>query len=101
METQSHLGYREILRHEYAIRHEKNPAFSLRAFARQIGISVSFLSELMHDKKRLSLDKAKVICERLCLDLVAAQCFLHSVHRDLLSAHTAKDGINLNHGQEN
>ena len=46
--------YRSILRGEIANRCEKNPRYSLRAFARDIGVSSSRLSEVLNGRYGLS-----------------------------------------------
>lgn len=46
--------FRDILRRKYVERSSKNPRYSLRAFARDIGLSPSRLSEVMHGKQNLS-----------------------------------------------
>lgn len=47
-----------ILRDELGVRTQKNPAYSLRAFARDLGMSHTYLSLVMNGKKALSLKQA-------------------------------------------
>jgi len=71
-------GYRGLLFTELNFRKGKNPNFSLRSFARVLGISPSHLSHLMSGKKPLTKRQAAKISEKLNLspsekvDLLAA-----------------------------
>ncbi|WP_413578033.1 DUF4423 domain-containing protein [Bdellovibrio sp. HCB290] len=57
--------YRSILIEELRKRQRKNPSYSLRAYARDIGLSVSRLSEVLNSKAGLSDARAAVIADRL------------------------------------
>jgi uncharacterized protein (TIGR02147 family) len=57
--------YRETLKNEYEVRVRKNPRYSLRAFARFLGISQSRLSQILNYKQGLSRTRAEKIGERL------------------------------------
>lgn len=56
-----------ILRERLAIMEQKNPRFSLRAMARLLESSPSYLSELIHGKKTVSPSKAMVFAKQLQL----------------------------------
>lgn len=58
--TQGNIGntVANILKGALAERRTRNAAYSLRSFARDIGVSPSFASMLINGRKRLSLDKA-------------------------------------------
>lgn len=58
-------GFREILRQELSSRRERNPGYSQRAFARDLGIRSNRLSEVLRGKQGLSLKSASLIAERL------------------------------------
>lgn len=60
--------YREQLRNELLKRKKKNPKFSLRAWARILGLSSSFLSDILSGKKDLSIEKALQIARALKYD---------------------------------
>jgi len=62
-----HHNYRDFLRHVFQERLQKNSAYSLRAMARQLGMSPSLLSEVHNGKKNLSHGKALEVAERLSL----------------------------------
>ena len=64
MFAQTH-DYRSLLKREYEQRSEKNPLYSLRAFARDLSISPSRISEIFNQKSGLSRKAA----ERLSLTM--------------------------------
>ncbi len=64
----SRAAYLEILEKKLADRMKKNARYSLTAFARDIGLTVSSVSKLFQVKRGLSLVKAREIAERLRMD---------------------------------
>ena len=54
-----HEDYRDILREELAARTETNPQYSLRAFARDLGIGSARLSEVLNGNTGLSRPAAE------------------------------------------
>jgi uncharacterized protein (TIGR02147 family) len=60
--------FREFLRNELKVRSDRNPGFSLRAFAKFIGASPSGLSMVMGGKKPVTLDFIEKVANRLELD---------------------------------
>lgn len=61
------LDYRQFLVDELQRRQKRNPAYSLRAFSRDLGIGSSRLSEIVNGKVGLSEERAVVIAQRLQL----------------------------------
>lgn len=61
------LDYREILRERLAGRQGRNPSYSLRAYARDLGISPSRLSEILSGDHALSAAKAEGVAAHLGL----------------------------------
>jgi uncharacterized protein (TIGR02147 family) len=57
-----------VLEREYEERRRKNPSFSLRAFAQQLGVNVSTLSRLMRGKRGASPELIREIAERMSFD---------------------------------
>ena len=53
-------SYQSTLRRILKERQQRNKRYSLRAYARDLGISASFLSDIMKSKENLSPDKAKL-----------------------------------------
>jgi uncharacterized protein (TIGR02147 family) len=62
------LVLQQLLRDEYAILRRRNPAYSLRAFAKKTGLSSAALSEILNGKRRASIKIASRIADRLGLD---------------------------------
>jgi uncharacterized protein (TIGR02147 family) len=57
--------YRALLRHELESRCERNPRYSLRSFARDLGVTSSRLSEVLRGRYGLSRDSATQMAKRL------------------------------------
>lgn len=58
----------ELLRFEFSSRSEKNPQFSLRSFAKFLGVSHTLLSLVINEKRKPSKNFLDKISERLALD---------------------------------
>lgn len=71
--------YHDLLNEELERRRHINGSYSLRAFARDLGIPVSRLSMIMNKKEGLSVKKAQGIAEALRLDEQKKQWFCDSV----------------------
>lgn len=67
------------LKNELEKRCEKNPRYSLRAFAKSLDIDVSTLSRFLNNKKIPSVELAEQIAERLSLDPENHSAFVKSV----------------------
>jgi len=61
----NHNHYRDILREVLKERQKINTSYSLRAFAKSLGLSNSQLSRILNEKQGLSIKKAKCIAEKL------------------------------------
>jgi uncharacterized protein (TIGR02147 family) len=70
-----HDHYRAYLKAELGERVSANPAYSLRAFAQGLGLSCSFLSEVLQGKKNLSAGAAMKVAMRLGLNEVETRYF--------------------------
>lgn len=62
-----HYNYRDFLREELARRSQRNPRYSLRAFARDLSLSASTLSEVLNGHHKLSSRLMKRLTDRLGL----------------------------------
>ena len=90
--------FREQLRGELARRNRVNPRYSLRAFARQAGLSPAFLSKVLRGTKNLSPARAEAVAGKLgyatpgiaSLDLEAFQVISDWYHTALLELATTK-----------
>ena len=64
---QLYQSYQDILKAELEKRQRANARYSLRAFARDLGVSPSNLSEILQRKAGLSRIKAQEIAKKLNL----------------------------------
>ncbi len=83
--------YRSYLKKLLAERIRRNPAYSLRALASQIGVSASMLSEVLKSHKRLSLARGAEIAQRLELEGDEERYFLALVQLDFAKSALAKE----------
>lgn len=67
--------YRDILKARFAEKRRRNAGYSLRAFARDLGLSPSRLSEIFSYKNNLSLRSAVKISKRLGLSKAESEMF--------------------------
>lgn len=70
----------EFLKDQFLNRREKNPSYSLRAFASKLGIPAGRLSELFSRKRKLTYATAKKIAERLELNPIETTKFLQGLN---------------------
>lgn len=61
----SEVSYRRLLKSAYLERREKNRTYSLRAFARQLGLSPAFISYVFQEKRHLSPQLAVKVAKKL------------------------------------
>ncbi len=62
---QNFKTYRDVIRYEFFFRHHKNPAYSMSAFARDLGIAPSRLSEIFSGKQGLSPKRAREVGSKI------------------------------------
>ncbi|MFS4459559.1 TIGR02147 family protein [Bdellovibrio sp. HCB2-146] len=72
----------EYLIAQYNSKKLKNPRFSIRAFAQQLGINSGRLSEYMNGERTISKTMAQKMSPGLRLDAAEAEYFLHLVAAD-------------------
>jgi uncharacterized protein (TIGR02147 family) len=70
-----HTSYRNFLKSVVAERITVNPAYSLRAFARRLGITQPFLTEIIKGRKNFSAEGALKVAKALELDPAQAEYF--------------------------
>lgn len=73
---------REILQFDYEAKKKKNSRFSMRSYAKMLGISSGRLSEILSGKSPLTEKKARSIIEKLSLDTQDKQYFLRLVENE-------------------
>lgn len=65
MTSEDHVSYRELIKNEFTLRNKKNKSYSLRAFARDLDVSIGYLSMIFNGKRHLSVSGAMQITEKL------------------------------------
>lgn len=60
-----HFDYRRSLAEELRVRQVRNPRYSLRSFARDLGVSVTALSDVLSGKRHFSKRNALQVMDRL------------------------------------
>lgn len=83
-----HQDYREVLREAYEARNQRNSGYSHRAFARDLGLSSSRLSEILGGRYGLSTQAALKIAA--CLKLGSAE---REYFRDLVESRHARSRL--------
>lgn len=61
------VSYRVLLTEELTRRQNRNPKYSLRSFAKALGVSATTLSEAINGKRSLRRDSAQKIADRLAI----------------------------------
>lgn len=74
--------YRDILNQAYLDRSSANPSYSMRSFARDLGISASTLSEVLSGKKGISPKRALQFAKTIRLPEWQVQMFCDLVTQD-------------------
>lgn len=69
------MTYRDIIKAEFERRRQLDPFYSLRAYAKELRIQPSHLSDLIQKKKGLSKKKAPLVAAGLGLGSLGAQYF--------------------------
>lgn len=65
MEINWEASFAVILRQQYEKLRDKNPRYSMRSFAKKLGISIATLSQVMRSQLKLSRKRAIVISKKL------------------------------------
>ena len=75
--------YVTLLQRELRLRQQRNPSYSLRAFAKHLEIDPGSLSGVLNQRRILSYSAGKKVLSRLILSVEEAEQFLSSVHDTL------------------
>jgi uncharacterized protein (TIGR02147 family) len=84
--------YRDLLKRELAWRSCANPAYSQRAFARDISIAPHRLSEILNNKRGLSKEAACKVAAKLNMSANDAEYFCNLVEAEHGRSHTKRQG---------
>lgn len=82
--------YRNFLRELFKQKQQKNPQYSLRAFAQTLDLPVSTLSDVLRDKRALTLESAEKTVPGLKLVPSEARYFRMLVELQLVSPESAR-----------
>lgn len=88
--------YREWLKGEFARRKEKNPSYSLRAYARDLGLQPPRLSEVLKGKEGISEKTGRRIADRLKLKAKSKKYWL-----SLVQSQSGRSQLTRLQGQKN
>jgi uncharacterized protein (TIGR02147 family) len=80
-----------FLRERFRAATGRNSRFSLRSFAKQLGIDHSTLSQVLRNRRRLSARDLKVVGRRIGMDEAAISVYLQNYRRKRSVATNAKD----------
>ncbi len=106
-------SFAEILEKRFEVKRVQNPLYSLRAFARDLGVSSGQLSMILSKKRGVSADSAEKMAKALKLNRVEKQYFLQlaiqehgrskrikdMAHDKLGQIRAVEEGINLSQDQ--
>lgn len=95
METQN-TYFRSVLSRELEVRALKNPAYSLRAFARDLGMPASKVSEVLSGKRGMSLPTAKLVLKNLSLSPEERDLFVASLESTHARSKKSRDRATQN-----
>src|SRR4051812_6874500 len=82
MMVYEHTSYRSLIKEVLAERTSRNPSYSLRAMAGQLGFAHSTLSEVMKGSANLSRASARKLASRLGLGQTETEYFCLLVELD-------------------
>lgn len=80
----------DLLKKEFQTRYAKNASYSLRAFARDLGLSAAMVSQVLSGKKGLSEKSALQITRKLGLKGSEAESILHHVVASHARSHSKR-----------
>lgn len=81
----SHSYYLGVLKDSLLSRQRLNPSYSIRAYARDLGLNSSTLSQILNGKRPLPQKSSKVIAQKLNLDEKSSTLFVESINRSSTS----------------
>lgn len=89
--SEKNLTYRKFILDEFHRRQRRNPAYSWRAFARDLKVAASRLNELMSGKGGISAERALVFAEAMDLDKKDTTLFIDLVEMEHSRSQRGKD----------
>ncbi len=89
------VTYRSLLLDEFTARKKKNPLYSLRAFARDLAVSTTCLSDVLSGKRELSRKNALRVAEKLALSPAETNYLLNELGFRADKGREAKEFLQL------
>ena len=86
--------HRKILNDELGRRTRKNHKYSIRAFARDLGIHSGYLTQILNGKKRLTIHSAVRVAKRLEVDSNTLTKFFESIVAEYVANASKRDKTN-------
>jgi uncharacterized protein (TIGR02147 family) len=86
-------NYKNYLKQLFVEKTKRNPSFSLRALAAQLGMAPSTLSEIFSDKKNLSVEKASEVAIKIGLNEKETQYFCLLVQLETAKSVDVKNSL--------
>lgn len=86
-----HEDYRGFLKDFFYLKKKVNKSYSLRAFARDLGVTPQTLSLTLKNKRKMSLESASRVTKKLQLPLCEAAYFLDLVVLSDIAETAAKE----------
>jgi uncharacterized protein (TIGR02147 family) len=74
----------KIIERFYLLKKDKNNSYSVRALARDLGFSISYVSGLLTGKKKIPHRRIEKICATLAMDEIAIQMLKKSILQQIL-----------------
>src|SRR5690348_6153125 len=84
METRQ-AYYISKLKESLSMRQRMNPSYSLRAFARDLEVDSSTLSQIMNGKRSIPAKNSKILAAKLSLSPKESTLFVESINRSSMS----------------
>lgn len=91
----TYSNYRDVIRVEYSRRRQRNPSYSLRAFARDLKFTYSRLNEVLNAKRGISSEAAERLAKGLGLSPIETRTFVRQVEASHARSATARKSARL------
>lgn len=86
-------SYRQAIQHAFDERMQLNPRYSLRAFARYLGLSPGFLSQVLSGKRGLNQEKASFVFKKLGIPAVQQKLYSLEIQKNHLRSEKTKSQV--------
>src|SRR5690242_6626987 len=94
------MSFRETLKSEYETRCRRNPAYSLRAYARDLGVAPSRLLDVLNARYGMSREAADGIARRLGFSKMETSRFCDEVEAEHGRSRASREAARARLGQD-